>query len=164
MTAPRLFSAPITVTIFTIYQNYNIYIHTQIHADAVYSYHTPIFSYVIDTHHSHKPTHKLPFTLSLVFDVFAIGVEQPFVFNNPSPARGPFTADEQTLATRTQSYWVSLAKYANPNTGAAAGSPVWPAASANGTQQLVLDLTVSTATGYRASQCAFWAGSMNISN
>ncbi len=86
------------------------------------------------------------------------------MFNIPSPARGPFTADEQILATRTQSYWVSLAKYADPNIGATAGSPVWPAASATGTQQLVLDLTVSTSTGYRATQCAFWADSMNISN
>jgi para-nitrobenzyl esterase len=78
--------------------------------------------------------------------------EIPFVWGNTwLGARPPDT--DQPLIDAMQGYWGRFAAASDPNGG---GSAAWPAYATSSDQNIVLDLTVATASGLDASECDFW--------
>jgi para-nitrobenzyl esterase len=74
----------------------------------------------------------------------------PFGFGGDSFPLGK-VGSAQPLADAMQGYWTSFAK-----TGAPAGDVEWPAYEMTTEPLLVLDVPVSTTTGFKSSQCDFW--------
>jgi para-nitrobenzyl esterase len=78
--------------------------------------------------------------------------EIPYVWGNTwLGARPPDT--DQPLIDSMQTYWGQFATTGNPNSG---GQPAWPAYSMAADQNMVLDLTLATASGLDSSECDFW--------
>ena len=78
--------------------------------------------------------------------------EIPYVWGNTwLGARPPDT--DQPLITSMQGYWGRFATAGDPNGG---GAPAWPPYSTDTDQNIVLDLTVATASGLDSSDCDFW--------
>ncbi len=80
--------------------------------------------------------------------------EIPFVFGNASVLlpSAP-TAAEAPLSTAMMGYWGRMAAAGDPN---GSGASAWPAYTAAGDQNIVLDLAISTDTGLNAANCDFW--------
>ncbi|MFO0614850.1 MAG: carboxylesterase family protein [Polyangiaceae bacterium] len=64
------------------------------------------------------------------------------------------TDDEKAFSSVIQGYWTRHAANGDPNGGAFA----WPRYDGASDQAIVLDATLSTESGHRAEQCAFWDG------
>jgi para-nitrobenzyl esterase len=78
--------------------------------------------------------------------------EIPYVWGNTwLGARPPDT--DQPLIDSMQAYWGQLATTGNPNGG---GQPAWPAYAMATDQNMVLDLTLATASGLDSDECDFW--------
>jgi para-nitrobenzyl esterase len=79
--------------------------------------------------------------------------ELAFVFR-ALPEWQSFTAEQEALSLSMSARWASFATVGNP---ADPGSAVaWPAYDGSDDRHLVLDLDVTTATGYVADACDFW--------
>jgi len=75
--------------------------------------------------------------------------ELPYVFGNDNFPLGKI--DARPLVDAMQAYWTQFAKVADPNS---AKTP-WPSYAQDETT-LVLDVPISTTTGYKADVCDFW--------
>jgi para-nitrobenzyl esterase len=86
--------------------------------------------------------------------------EIPFVFghathlepNTPSAAEAP-------LAAAMQGYWYRMAQAGDPN---GAGAPTWPKYDTSTDPDQVLDLTISTETAFKKSDCDWWDGLLGL--
>ena len=84
------------------------------------------------------------------------GLDVPYVFGTfgaiITPGGQPYqpTATDLALSAAMQGYWTRFARAGDPG-----GAPAWPAHDATD-PALVLDATITTATGIRAADCDFW--------
>ena len=87
------------------------------------------------------------------FGVFH-SAELPFVFGNAYLGI-VLDEDEQKLSAAMQHYWFGLASTGDPNYK---GAFAWPAYDAAGDKNIVLDVTLSSASGLQSGLCDFWDG------
>jgi para-nitrobenzyl esterase len=100
-------------------------------------------------HFTHVPTNSLIPGLGAFHSS-----EIPFVFGNSTELEpNTPTAAEEPLAKTMMGYWGRMATAGDPN---GAGATVWPKYDTTTEPDLVLDLTVSTETAYKKSDCDFW--------
>jgi para-nitrobenzyl esterase len=77
-----------------------------------------------------------------------------YVLGNPSQLLPqPLSDNEKTLSATFMGYWSRHATSGDPN---GAKAPMWPKYDATGDANIVLDMTVSTETGYRKAMCDYW--------
>jgi para-nitrobenzyl esterase len=82
--------------------------------------------------------------------------EIPFVFgNNTELEPHSPSADEMPLANAMMGYWGRMAAAGDPN---GAGAVAWPKYDTTTEPDIVLDLTITTETAYKKSDCDFWDG------
>ncbi|MEZ4307004.1 MAG: carboxylesterase/lipase family protein [Polyangiaceae bacterium] len=80
--------------------------------------------------------------------------EIAFVLGNPGQLTPkPLSDEEIPLSQAIMGYWSRHADKGDPNGD---GAPEWPAFSAAGDENIVLDLTISKQTGLRKQECDFW--------
>jgi para-nitrobenzyl esterase len=86
--------------------------------------------------------------------------EIPFVFGHASQLE-PNTpsAAEAPLSAAMQGYWYRMAQAGDPN---GTGAVPWPKYDTSTEPDQVLDLTISTETAYKKSDCDFWDGLLGL--
>lgn len=83
------------------------------------------------------------------------GLELGFVFNTIGKINStPPTPQEIQLSELMLKYWSNFAKTGDPNSS---GLPAWPTYKKNGDKTFVLDVTTSTAKGFRKQFCSFFS-------
>jgi para-nitrobenzyl esterase len=105
---------------------------------------TPVFRYDFD--------HAINYPLIPNLGAFH-GSELLFVFGNTLVGFSGLAADEVPLSHEMMAYWGHMAAGGNPNS---AGAFMWPAYQLTTEPEIVLDLTLSTETELKATQCDFW--------
>lgn len=81
------------------------------------------------------------------------GAELPFLFNRPE-FYGAFTEGERALAQQLIGYWTRFARDGAPG----GDTPPWPPFDPGSDTILRLDLSSSTISGWKRSDCDFWDG------
>lgn len=82
------------------------------------------------------------------------------MFDNPDPLffqnvpNPKFTKQEMYLVNQIDDYWVNFATSSNPNGGDSAFN--WPKYTYSTDENINLDLSLSTGSGYRDEKCDFW--------
>jgi para-nitrobenzyl esterase len=110
---------------------------------------------------SGTPTFRYDFVHAITFPIPNLGAfhgsELMFVFGNELAGLVSLQADEVPLSNDMMGYWGSMAALGNPNTSSKSMF-TWPAYELTTEPEVVLDLTLSTETELKQSQCDFWDG------
>lgn len=84
------------------------------------------------------------------------GAELPYIFHTPLEFV-TIKPNEEAFSRQMQGYWARFAAGGSPNGVPEAGGIVaWPAYDGSSDRSIRLDLTISTETGLRKSDCDFW--------
>jgi para-nitrobenzyl esterase len=110
---------------------------------------------------SGTPTFRYDFEHAITFPIPNLGAfhgsELMFVFGNKLAGLVSLQTDELPLSNDMMGYWGSMAAHGDPNTSSTS-SFTWPPYQLTTEPEIVLDLTLSTETELKKSQCDFWDG------
>jgi para-nitrobenzyl esterase len=108
---------------------------------------------------SGQPVFRYDFDHAISFPIPNLGAfhgsELMFVFGNKLEGVTSLTSSETTLSHEMMGYWGRMAKSGSPNES---NVFAWPGYELASEPEIVLDLTLSTETELKASQCDFWDG------
>ena len=92
--------------------------------------------------------------LAQLMNVSFHSAELPYVFGNKY-LLGSVPTGSQPLVDAIEGYWTQFANKSDPNGGS---SPMWPAYTTAGDQNLNLDTSITAGAGLKKANCDFWDG------